>query len=94
MATDDLQTRQTAFAKTFNLSLDDYLFIVSNNSLETITTLLELLRPQTFRSPIRENAAAKLRRWLDNKLVSTPPLTRAELESLTPSWPITWKLPT
>jgi hypothetical protein len=88
-----LETQQEEFAASFNLSLKQYKLVVKSCTFDEVVVVLELMKYKTHRSMYRQLMAGKVRRWLDLGVVSKP-FTPREFKTLTPTWRVTWKLPT
>ncbi len=89
---DPLKQEQTAFAKSLDLSLEEFLLLSRTLSTADLYSVCELLRCKKFRSQFRQRASGKVRLWLKDP-DRLGPLNPIELKWIAPKWPIHWKLP-
>lgn len=88
----DLENRQAEFAKSFDLTYDQYKKLATCLSHIELITCLELLKARRHRSKSRQRWAAAIRTWLDCS-VTLKPLSIVEFKMAEPKWPVRYSLP-
>lgn len=89
---DPLKQEQSVFAKSLDLSLDEFLLLTRTLNTVDLYSVCDLLRCKKFRSQFRQRSASKIRAWLKDPK-GMGPLNPIELKWIAPKWPIHWKLP-
>jgi hypothetical protein len=89
----DLEQRQSQFALTFGLTLNEYKRLASSLRTEDLIAVLELMRAKKHRSRKRALYAEFVRSWLKSP-VTVRPLTGLQLKEITPHWPVQFRIPT
>ena len=87
-----LEQRQTEFAATFGLTLEQYKKLASSLSHIELITCLELLRAKRHRSGFRNHCKIQIQHWLDGAPYMKP-LTQRQFKMAEPKWPIHYNIP-
>lgn len=91
----NLTAEQEKFALTFKLSYNELKLLMQTYNTENLMICLSLLGAKRYRSSNRKYLADKLRLWLaNNNRITSQPLTKEQLISISPKWPINIHLPT
>lgn len=92
-AEQSLRVRQAEFAKTFNLSLDQYLRVMRSCTTDEAITVFEILKAKRHHSEYRATMESRIRSWIDSGITAKP-LTPEQFKQLRPTWPTRIKFPT
>jgi hypothetical protein len=91
----NLINQQEQFALTFKLSYNELRLLMQTYTTENLMICLSLLKAKRYRSSNRKYLADKLRFWLANsERITNYPLTKEQLTSISPKWPINIVIPT
>lgn len=93
--TSSLRFKHEQFALTFSLTYDTLHLLMRTYTTENLMICLSLLKAKRYRSSNRKFLADKLRTWLNSDTrITSQPLTKDQLASISPQWPIHIVIPT